>query len=217
MQFGFPADLTVYRLLTDWGSFIGGFFALIAGVAAYVAGLLQARATKAASKAQIKADQLKDEHELDTFRKSLAIEVRQLVGRALLAHDLLKKLSEGTGPITARMVESYSRMPTAVVYLGSATKIGLLGSEAAMDVVIMYNLLDTARDAAGQLTRDRTPDDISADNVSAVAKAFLQACIYTETILPKLKTGVTRHDDTDAKLLSEIAKRKPKSRFAGSP
>jgi hypothetical protein len=210
MQSGLPPDVTFYKLLTDWGSFIGGIFALIAGGAAYLAGLKQARVTQAAADAQADAERQKTERELDTLRKSLAIEVRQLIGRAIKAHDLLKKLSEQSGPITAWMVESYARMPSAVVYPGSATRIGLLDAEAAMDVVIMYNLLDTAKEGADQLMRYRAPDDISADNVAAVAKAFLTACMHGETLLPKLKTGVPRHDDIDAKLLMEIAKRKLK-------
>jgi hypothetical protein len=41
MNFGLPCDLTWYKLLTDWGSLIGGVFALIAGVIAYGAGLRQ--------------------------------------------------------------------------------------------------------------------------------------------------------------------------------
>jgi hypothetical protein len=139
MEFGLPPDLTWYKMLTDWGSFVGGLFALIAGAVAYLAGWLQARATRTAAIIQVEADRRKEERELETLRKSLAIEVRQLVGRALVAHDLLKKLSEGDGQITAWMVEGYARIPPAVVYPGSAMKIGLLGGEEAMDVLIMYN------------------------------------------------------------------------------
>jgi hypothetical protein len=213
MEFGPPPDLTWYKLLTDWGSFVGGFFALIAGAVAYLAGWLQARATQTAARMQVEADQRKEERELESLRKSLAIEVRKLVGRALVAHDLLKTLSEGDGPITAWMVESYARIPAAVVYPGSASKIGLLGSEEAMDVVVMYNLLDIAQDSAAQLMRYRTPDDISADIVASLASAFLKACTYAEMVLPKLKTGVPRHDNIDANLLSEIKKRQPPKKF----
>ena len=35
MTLGLPLDLTWYKLLTDWGSLIGGGFAFIAGVIAY--------------------------------------------------------------------------------------------------------------------------------------------------------------------------------------
>ncbi|SRR6266446_2142026 len=41
---GWPADLTWYKFLTDWGSLIGGGFALIAGAALYIIGRVQADA-----------------------------------------------------------------------------------------------------------------------------------------------------------------------------
>lgn len=43
---GWPADLTIYKLLTDWGGLIGGGVALIAGLIAYGASLAQVKATK---------------------------------------------------------------------------------------------------------------------------------------------------------------------------
>ena len=43
MLIGLPADLTWYRLLTDWGSVIGGVFALIAGGIAFMGALWAAR------------------------------------------------------------------------------------------------------------------------------------------------------------------------------
>lgn len=55
MDIGLPEKLTVYRLLTDWGSVIGGLFALLAGGAAYIAGCLQARATRQAAAIQVEA------------------------------------------------------------------------------------------------------------------------------------------------------------------
>jgi hypothetical protein len=210
VQFGLPCDATIYKLLTDLGSFIGGFLALGAGLLAYCAGLKQARATRAAADAQIETEQKKAERELDTFRKSLAIELRLLVERAMRAHDLLKELSEGDEAITGWMIEGHSRIPAAVVYPGNAEKIGLLGSEEAMQVVIVYNLLETARGAAAQLTKHRTPDKISPDMVASVANAFLQTCKRAAIVLPRLKTGVTGDDDADATLLREIAKREPK-------
>jgi hypothetical protein len=37
MPLGFPYDLSLYKLLTDWGSLIAGFLALVAGMFAYFA------------------------------------------------------------------------------------------------------------------------------------------------------------------------------------
>jgi hypothetical protein len=46
LHIGWPADLSFYKLLTDWGSLIGGSFALIAGAALYCIGRVQANAVK---------------------------------------------------------------------------------------------------------------------------------------------------------------------------
>jgi hypothetical protein len=55
MNFGLPADLTWYKLLTDWGSLIGGVFALIAGAALYFIGRAQIGATREAADKEITA------------------------------------------------------------------------------------------------------------------------------------------------------------------
>jgi hypothetical protein len=55
LNFGWPTDLTWYKLLTDWGSLIGGVFALIAGAALYFIGRVQIRATKEAADKEIAA------------------------------------------------------------------------------------------------------------------------------------------------------------------
>ena len=46
MNMGWPVDLTWYKLLTDWGSLIGGGFALIAGAALYMIGGVQANTVR---------------------------------------------------------------------------------------------------------------------------------------------------------------------------
>ena len=74
-----------------------------------------------------------------------------------------------------------------------------------MDVVIVYGLLDIARDCVARLiTTYRTPDDISPKVVLKTAEAFLEACKYARNVLPKLRTGVASHDDRDAELLQII-------------
>jgi hypothetical protein len=208
LNLGWPADLTWYRLLTDWGSIIGGCFALIAGGTAYIAGRVQASATRQAAKMQVEAEQRRDDREVDTLRKSLAIEIRQLVGQALAAHNLLKGLATRAtpdSPITARMVESASRVPAAVIYPGSAPRIGLLGGNDAMNVVIVYGTIEIARERTGELMRSRTPDNITPRVVAAVAGAFLNACQYAaQEVLPKIKTGFSVHDDKDNALIEKI-------------
>lgn len=205
MNMGWPSDLTIYKLLTDWGSLIGGVFALIAGAAAYIAGTMQAKAVRQAAQMQVEMMRLSEKREVDALRKSLATELRQLVGRSLGAHTSLRNLVTKTnGPITARMVDSSSRVPDAVIYPGSAPKIGLLDGSDAMDVVIVYSTIEIAREGAAEILRSRTPDDITPLNVAAVASAFLEACKYARGVLPKLKTGVAFHDDKDIGLITMI-------------
>jgi hypothetical protein len=75
-----------------------------------------------------------------------------------------------------------------------------------MDVVIVYNTIDIARQAAASLTRSRTPENIAPVTVAAVAEAFLNACQYAaQEVFPKLKTGVATHDDKDIALAKMIS------------
>jgi hypothetical protein len=59
------------------------------------------------------------------------------------------------------MVESKSRMAALIIYPANAGKTGLLGHEAT-HVVIVYDLLEIARDGVARLMNPRTPDEISA-------------------------------------------------------
>ena len=178
--------------------FVDHWQTLIAGLVALVAAGITIRCT-------LSAEQRKVDCELDALRKSLAIELRQLIPRALGVHGSLTKLGRNPdGRITARMLESPSRMPPPIVYPANAHKIGLLEKDA-MDVVIVYGLLDIARDGVARLiTTYRTPDRISPEIVLKTAEAFLEACKYARSVLPKLPTGVALHDDRDAELLQVI-------------
>ncbi len=181
---------TIIDLIDHWQTLIAGIIALIAAIITVFVTL--------------NVERRKVEREIDALRKSLAIELRQLIPRALGAHISLQKLGSGEGePITARMVESLSRMPAPIIYSANAHKIGLLEGDA-MDVVIVYGLLDIARDGVGRLMTYRTPDDISSVVVRKTAEAFLEACKYALIVLPKLRTGVALHDDRDADLFQRI-------------
>jgi hypothetical protein len=189
MDFGMPEDLTWYRLLTDWGSLIGGVFALLAGAAAYIAGRVQASATRQAAVMQVQAERQKGDREVEALRRSLATEIRQIVPRAFTAHKLLSGLANKQGtPITSPEVESLSRIPVPVVFPAAADKIGFL--DEAMDILIIYNLIEIGREGAAQLMRSQTANNVSPRSVAAVAAAFLAACSYVRDVLPKLKTGV---------------------------
>ena len=66
MNIGLPLDLTWYRLLTDFGSLIGGIFALLAAAALYIIGRRQAKATVEAADIQATATRQAAEQQADT-------------------------------------------------------------------------------------------------------------------------------------------------------
>ncbi len=182
---------TIVDLIDHWQTLLAGLIALMAAIITVFVTL--------------KVERRKVDREIDALRKSLAIELRQLIPRALGAYTSLQKLgSKADGPITARMVESLSRVPVPIVYPANAHKIALLEGDA-MDVVIVYALLEIARDGVGRLMTYRTPDDISPNVVLKTAEAFLEACKYAQFLFPKLQTGVPSHDDRDAELLQRIS------------
>jgi hypothetical protein len=139
----------------------------------------------------------KAQHELDALRKSLAVELRQIVPRALGAGTALRELAHSNQQITARMVENHARVPVPQVYPATAGKIGLLGDDA-MGVVIVYSLFELGRSGATSLISTRAPDNIAPETVAAAAVPFLAACQYALSVLPKMKTGVAVHDQLDA-------------------
>jgi len=183
---------------TTFVDFVDHWQTLLAGLIALGAAIITVVVT-------LSVERRKVDRELEALRKSLAVELRQLIPGALGVHGSLTKLGSKTdGPITARMVESLSRMPAPIIYPANAHKIGLLEKDA-MDVVIVYGLLDIARDGVARLTATyRTPDNISPNVVLMTAAAFLEACNYARSVLPKLRTGVASHDYRDAELLQRI-------------
>ena len=89
---------------------------------------------------------------MDTLRKSLAIEIRQMIGQALAAHNSLKRLVNP--PTTAMGNSGWWKVRRAFPlrsYPGNASKIGLLGGSDA----IVSNLQITAED--GTLGRAKLP------------------------------------------------------------
>jgi hypothetical protein len=197
----------VARFLYDWQTIIAGALALLAAS-------LTIRATKRSTDREIEGSQAQIEttvrlerervsNELETLRRSLAVELRTHTTRALGAYRGLQELSESGGSITARMLESKSRVTDPIIYPANAGKIGLLGAEA-MDVVIFYDLLEIARDGVARLVSSRTPDDISPRVLVGPAQTFLAACSYARQILPRLGTGDPSHDAQDEALIQQI-------------
>jgi hypothetical protein len=181
---------------TTWLDLFDHWQALIAGALGFAAAIIVVRFT-------FKMERRKAQLELDALRKSLAVELRQVVPRALGAALALRKLAHGPDQITSPMVESFSRVPTPSVFPAAAGRIGLLGDDA-MGVVIIYSLFELGRSGIMSLINSRDPNNVSSDTVAASAIPFLTACEYALSVLPKLKTGVAVHDQHDAALLKQI-------------
>jgi len=203
MTLGLPCDLTWYKL-TDWGSFIGGLLALIAGGLAYLAGLYQAKATREAATSQIAAQQRSYEAETDVLRKSIALDLRQTAARTFGAHRALARVVTTSNRLTSRMVESSVNIPSPLVLPSVGDKISRLECEA-IDVLGLFQLVDIGRVAVEQLLRDRTPDNLSLVRVAATTEAFLIAVEYAVAILPRLRTGRVEIDSKDDELARQVA------------
>jgi hypothetical protein len=81
---GWPADLTWYKLLTDWGSIIGGVLALAAAVAVVIVTRQVGDKQIVAVKANLQADtmlRLMDKFDSDPFQEKIKI-----AAEACLAH-----------------------------------------------------------------------------------------------------------------------------------
>jgi hypothetical protein len=180
---------TVLDLIDHWQTFIAGAFALIA--AAVTVGFT------------LRSEQRGVEREIDALRKSLGIEIRQLTLGAFGAANSLRGLSANPGPITARMVEVLFNVRAPVIYNSNAFKIGLLEADA-MDVVIFYGLLESARETVRRIGESREPDDIDRDIVLQLSTVLLGACECSGRLLPRMRTGVASHDDGDALLIQSI-------------
>jgi len=183
---------------TTWLDLFDHWQTVIAGFVALVAALITVWVT-------LRVERGKAEREVNALRKSLAVELRMQITRAADVYDGLRELASTAAarPITARMVESKSRMPAPIIYSANAGKIGLLEGDG-MSVVLVYTLLEGGRDGAARLMTSRTPDDITAVTVLSVADAFLTACQFALDLLPKLRTGVALHDATDEGLAQQV-------------
>jgi hypothetical protein len=150
----------------------------------------------------LRHEQRKRKDDLDSLRRSLAVELRILIPQALSAYKSLHTLASSQS-ITGRMVENFAYVQAPTVYPASASRIALLGNDA-MQIVIIYSLLGVARAGAERLIRSRDADNLDGRTVKALAVAFLKACEQSLTILSVLKTDVPEHDQRDALLIRAI-------------
>lgn len=83
MQIGISPDLTLYKLLTDWGGIIGGGLALVAGLLAYKAGMASVRETRQ-----------ENAEEAHSLAVSIYSELVELTARIKRAKTSLSKLRD---------------------------------------------------------------------------------------------------------------------------
>jgi hypothetical protein len=197
---GWIQHCKVAGFLYDWQTLLAGVLAVLAAWRTIHATVVSASREVKASQEQtavardaVRLEQEGVAREIDTLRKSIAVELRLHVARALGAYDGLYGLGfmPNAPPITAGMVESKSRIASPIIYPANAGKVGLLGAEA-MDVVIVYDLLEIARDGAARITKFRSPDDIDRIAVLAAANAFLDACAYARAFCRDCEPAIRR-------------------------
>jgi hypothetical protein len=140
LSLGWPPDLSWYKLLTDWGSLIGGLLALGAGIAAYVAGTKQARATREAADRQIKADERREQGRRQAYAAMGALEAQRIAAEAKRQiADVVSAVKEKQDPhIEVRY--ALSRIEVREVFRSEWEQLGSIEPGAAFSV---YHLIDS--------------------------------------------------------------------------
>ena len=150
MHVGWPSDLTYYKLLTDWGSLIGGLFALFAGALAYKSGSVQASATRQAAADQIAAGTRRDRLQARGIVLGIFPELMEME----TAHERVRRFfsPNGTSPTAAGSAQGFAdamRIQVPPLMARNVDNFFLIdpGGEALVQIVSVtdqYNrLLDT--------------------------------------------------------------------------
>jgi hypothetical protein len=195
------------KIAVDW---IDHWQTLIAGVLALVAAWLTIRATKRAAAEEIKASQAQTEttvrlerervsSEVETLRKSLAVEIRQYIDILIKTREILRRLSGPEKRMLAGDLRSVAVFYPPTVYSASADRIGLLGP-LAVSVTSFYTTLERLNFTARLITND--PEElVSCENIEEVASLLEQACRTSLSLLSELP-----FDERDADFRAIIAK-----------
>jgi hypothetical protein len=195
------------KIAVDW---IDHWQTLIAGVLALVAAWLTIRATKRAAAEEIKASQAQTEttvrlerervsSEVETLRKSLAVEIRQYIDILIKTREILRRLSGPEKRMLAGDLRSVAVFYPPTVYPASADRIGLLGP-LAVSVTSFYTTLERLNFTARLITND--PEElVSRENIEEVASLLEQACRTSLPLLSELP-----FDERDADFRAIIAK-----------
>jgi hypothetical protein len=191
LDMGWPADLTPYKLLTDWGSLIAGTLGFGAAI---VAVLLAMR-----------SERRKAKRALESLRRALGVEVRQYTANAYRAHRQCKDMIVRRSPdarIPAILVEDKTKLPPPHVFPNAVAQIGDFGTCAA-NLLLFFNRVAVTREAAERLLRHPSADNLPSDEVAWAVEGLIKIAELGTQLLPFLKTGIETEDSTDADAIKE--------------
>jgi hypothetical protein len=196
MEFGFPCDLTLYKLLTDWGSFIAGVLALVAGFLAYLAGTLPAKN--------------KRRDEVADVREAVAIEIITYAKYVIGALLTCEQVAKGEVQIPRRDANYLAKMLyDSAVYPAVADRTGLLAEPQA--TVEFYMRIAEAKASANvlavQTATSGAQSFITAIEASPIADSLITALQLARAIAataPKELQRSPRHGFILSHTIKEI-------------
>ncbi len=180
MSIGWPADFTWYKLLTDWGSLIGG------GIGALVGGALAAYAAyisvKTTLKGQEKSDALKLSNEIAGIRRALHTEV------GMIGLQCMHECKDWQSSISPRMAPKSTRtakMPPLTIYNSISPRIGLLTREEIVPLISFSGTIHDAQMVVQSIdNRGTHPND---EDKRLLAFLFSNTCLHAANFLDSVK------------------------------
>jgi hypothetical protein len=198
LNIGLPPDLTWYRLLTDFGSLIGGLFALLAAAALVYIGRRQAKATVEAADIQATATRQAAEQHADTANAELALlnaekanedhRAREDLLAALdnetakiaIVAAMLRKVADREGNPAVARPASYKILVGPVLREGRdiPTLVDVEIRLAAINLLVSIDRLNALIDTKGLMLNElRTPELIEALDKIQTRNAELQGAL----------------------------------------
>jgi hypothetical protein len=184
MNFGFPQDLTLYKLFTDWGSLFAGLIAFVAGAIAYLAGVYQARATREAANLQIAAMNQQKNEEIAQVSDAVRTEVTAFAKYVIGAVEICQQIRNGLKiPIQSARYVAKSFWGDPIVYPAVADRVGLLPHPHATtefymrlsEVRAMLEALRTKTDPSSHMYVSPPPEFVTPDFAATIADSLITA------------------------------------------
>lgn len=185
------------------------------------AGLLGFAAAIFAVLIALGSERRKTNHTLTSVKRALGVEIRQYSANAYRAHlRCLTFLTRGEERTHAVEVNDAAMLPVPSVYPAVVTHIGEFGA-CAPQVVLFYNRIVVAREAAQRLLQHPKAEHLPSAEVANAADALIKIAQTGTGLLGALKTGIDAEDDYDATAIARTAKVsedwKPRRKVYGLP